>query len=345
MWRLRRWKMKNKSFFKEYDRNKVVLNLKARLVNIPMCHYQVASQCCLSNSLSWLPFHCLLGTGWVLSYCWLHTSPFFVHFPTGTEKNPICCGNSHPALAKAWRKTPILWSASASMEQWKIPLWGLKGPYPMMLFFARSSLKLNDDHESSSGWWCNNHLEKYERQWDGWHPIYEMENNPNVPNISKPPTSHPIALIIKPGFSHGSDPMTFRERNELGTPTSESRIETCTAKIHTPLYGMYIVGISFNSTYINIYILYIIYIYIYLYIYIIYILYIYIYIYRERERKKHIAKGFSRNGGMGPPFFIAQKLENSLGYHRISMDSQPKTFSNKSSFRSKVSWRRLTMAF
>ena len=130
MWRLRRWKMKNKSFFKEYDRNKVVLNLKARLVNIPMCHYQVASHCCLSNSLSWLPFHCLLGTGWVLSYCWLHTSPFFVHFPTGTEKNPICCGNSHPALVKAWRKTPILWSASASMEQWKIPYGALKGPIP-----------------------------------------------------------------------------------------------------------------------------------------------------------------------------------------------------------------------
>ena len=32
------------------------------------------------------------------------------------------------------------------------------------------------------GWWCNNHLEKYESQWEGWHPIYiyiyEMENNP-----------------------------------------------------------------------------------------------------------------------------------------------------------------------
>ena len=48
---------------------------------------------------------------------------------------------------------------------------------------------------------------------------------------------------------------------------------------------------------------------------------VYIY-YRERERKKKklinianmIILGFSRNGGMGPPFFIARKLENSLGY-------------------------------
>ena len=25
---------------------------------------------------------------------------------------------------------------------------------------------------------CFNHLEKYESQWEGWNPIYEMENNP-----------------------------------------------------------------------------------------------------------------------------------------------------------------------
>ena len=36
--------------------------------------------------------------------------------------------------------------------------------------------------ETMTGWWCNNHLEKYESQWEGWHPIYKMENNPNVPN-------------------------------------------------------------------------------------------------------------------------------------------------------------------
>ena len=25
----------------------------------------------------------------------------------------------------------------------------------------------------NTGWWCNNHLEKYESQWEGWHPIYD----------------------------------------------------------------------------------------------------------------------------------------------------------------------------
>ena len=37
-----------------------------------------------------------------------------------------------------------------------------------------------------TGWWCNNHLEKcwkmWVRQWEGWHPIYEMENKSHVPN-------------------------------------------------------------------------------------------------------------------------------------------------------------------
>jgi hypothetical protein len=33
-----------------------------------------------------------------------------------------------------------------------------------------------------TGWWCNNHLEKYEFVNGKDYPIYEMENNPNVPN-------------------------------------------------------------------------------------------------------------------------------------------------------------------
>ena len=28
-----------------------------------------------------------------------------------------------------------------------------------------------------------NHLEKYESQWEGWHPIYEMENMENKNNV------------------------------------------------------------------------------------------------------------------------------------------------------------------
>jgi hypothetical protein len=25
---------------------------------------------------------------------------------------------------------------------------------------------------TGTGWWFKNHLEKYESQWEGWHPIY-----------------------------------------------------------------------------------------------------------------------------------------------------------------------------
>jgi len=33
-----------------------------------------------------------------------------------------------------------------------------------------------------SGWWCNNHLEKYEFVNGDDYPIYEMENKIHVPN-------------------------------------------------------------------------------------------------------------------------------------------------------------------
>ena len=36
------------------------------------------------------------------------------------------------------------------------------------------------------------HLEKYESQWEGWHPIYEMENK----KCSKPPTSKSHDCLI-----------------------------------------------------------------------------------------------------------------------------------------------------
>ena len=35
-----------------------------------------------------------------------------------------------------------------------------------------------------SGWWLKNHLEKYESQWEGWQPIYDMENK----RCLKPPS-------------------------------------------------------------------------------------------------------------------------------------------------------------
>jgi hypothetical protein len=36
-----------------------------------------------------------------------------------------------------------------------------------------------------TGWWYTYPSEKYESQWEGWHPIYEMENK----KCLKPPTS------------------------------------------------------------------------------------------------------------------------------------------------------------
>ena len=52
------------------------------------------------------------------------------------------------------------------------PGWCLHGHKPLMYICILS------------GWWCHNHLEKWwsESQWEWWHPIYEMENNPNVWN-------------------------------------------------------------------------------------------------------------------------------------------------------------------
>ena len=52
----------------------------------------------------------------------------------------------------------------------------------------RSILVGNDGEISgklSSGWWCNSHLEKYERNGKDY-PIYEMENK----TCLRPPTSH-----------------------------------------------------------------------------------------------------------------------------------------------------------
>ena len=40
-----------------------------------------------------------------------------------------------------------------------------------------------------------NHLEKYESQWEGWHPIYEMENKIHVPN-HQPDIYHNVLVNI-----------------------------------------------------------------------------------------------------------------------------------------------------
>ena len=53
--------------------------------------------------------------------------------------------------------------------------------------YGESSPVVVWNDERTSGWWCNNYLEKYDFvSWDDDIPIYEMENKISL----KPPTRH-----------------------------------------------------------------------------------------------------------------------------------------------------------
>ena len=58
--------------------------------------------------------------------------------------------------------------------------------------------------KNCSGWWCNNHLEKYESQWEGWHPICEVENKSDFwnrqPVLVTCPFHHWIARLFLVGW-------------------------------------------------------------------------------------------------------------------------------------------------
>ena len=54
-----------------------------------------------------------------------------------------------------------------------------------------------------------NHLEKYESQWEGWHPIYEMENK----QCLKPPTSDVFLCRNKEQTRADRKARAFFERN------------------------------------------------------------------------------------------------------------------------------------
>ena len=58
------------------------------------------------------------------------------------------------------------------------------------------------NHPNVAGWWLTYPSEKYESQWEGWHPIYEMENKIHVWNILKPPR-HVGLHIPGPCFAYG----------------------------------------------------------------------------------------------------------------------------------------------
>ena len=65
------------------------------------------------------------------------------------------------------------------------------------------------------------------RQWEGWHPIYEMKNHPNVPNISKPPTRRFISFYLTSEFfqirpvvqSPSLEPWLSREFRDVSSDT------------------------------------------------------------------------------------------------------------------------------
>ena len=53
---------------------------------------------------------------------------------------------------------------------------------------------------STTAWWCNNHLEEYESQWEGWHPINYGKKH--VWNHQPDKNSYFINPIKPMGFSH-----------------------------------------------------------------------------------------------------------------------------------------------
>ena len=154
-------------------------------------------------------FPLFAGYYWVLSYCWLHTSPFFVHFPTGTEKIP-CVGE---ILEK---DSHCLVSIRINGTVKNTPIRGPMGPYgagsgalshDAMMLFNLLDLPLNwmmiMNHHLVGGFILKN---IWVRQWvsdDIPYMTWKIKSS-HVPVTTN--TSHPVALIIKRGFSHGSDP-------------------------------------------------------------------------------------------------------------------------------------------
>ena len=49
-------------------------------------------------------------------------------------------------------------------------------------FYRLGTMAGNRLKTTLSGWWCNNHVEKWWSQWEGWQPIYEMDNKSHVWN-------------------------------------------------------------------------------------------------------------------------------------------------------------------
>ena len=62
---------------------------------------------------------------------------------------------------------------------------------------CRLTMVNNDENLWLSGWWLVlTFWNVWVRQWEGWHPIYEMENK----KCSKPPTRHIDLLVLNVGI-------------------------------------------------------------------------------------------------------------------------------------------------
>jgi len=82
--------------------------------------------------------------------------------------------------------------------------------------FFRAATSINSGSFTIlAGWWLSNPSEKYESQWEGWHPIYEMESH---------------------------NPVMFQTTNQLGTlQIKPSGKQPHSYWSHGPVQGPYVV--------------------------------------------------------------------------------------------------------
>ena len=73
--------------------------------------------------------------------------------------------------------------------------------HPYIYIYRQNNCKV-EVFKMFSGWWCNVPIWKNDgvRQWEGWHPIYEMENKKKL----KPPTSFFLNLQQRNGLRKAS---------------------------------------------------------------------------------------------------------------------------------------------
>ena len=97
-----------------------------------------------------------------------------------------------------------------------------------------------------SGWWCNVPILKNDgvRQWEGWHPIYEMENK----KCLKPPTSFFWTFSKEMGFGkHQAWKrwISLKRQQNLGRSTGPSTYDPSPA---STCHGQYLQILHHNGT-------------------------------------------------------------------------------------------------